>query len=115
LVINFFHHFWPSLVRHDGFLKEFITPIIKVFRKSAGATSEALQTFFTLPEYEAWSRTQNNMGIYRVKYYKGLGTSTSKEAKEYFSSIGQHKIEFDYIDHNDDEAIDMAFNKKKAD
>ena len=50
-----------------------------------------------------------------MKYYKGLGTSTSKEAKEYFSSIGQHKIEFDYIDHNDDEAIDMAFNKKKAD
>lgn len=33
LLINFIHHFWPSLIKnHHGFLKEFITPIIKVTR-----------------------------------------------------------------------------------
>jgi DNA topoisomerase II len=29
LLINFFHHFWPSLIQYNGFLKEFVTPIIK--------------------------------------------------------------------------------------
>jgi DNA topoisomerase-2 len=30
LLINFIHHFWPSLLKIPGFLKEFVTPIIKV-------------------------------------------------------------------------------------
>ncbi len=30
LIMNFFHHFYPSLLRVPGFLVEFITPIIKV-------------------------------------------------------------------------------------
>jgi len=29
LLINMFQHFWPSLYRMPGFLKEFITPIVK--------------------------------------------------------------------------------------
>jgi DNA topoisomerase II len=29
LVINFFQTFWPSLCQIEGFLKEFITPIVK--------------------------------------------------------------------------------------
>lgn len=33
LVINFFEHFWPSLVAKAGFLKEFVTPIVKVSKK----------------------------------------------------------------------------------
>jgi hypothetical protein len=30
LIINFIHHFWPSLLSVRGFLQEFITPIVKV-------------------------------------------------------------------------------------
>lgn len=29
LLINFFHHFWPSLLKHN-LVEEFITPIVKV-------------------------------------------------------------------------------------
>ena len=29
LIINFIHTFWPSLIKLNGFMKEFITPIIK--------------------------------------------------------------------------------------
>jgi DNA topoisomerase-2 len=29
LVINFIHYFWPTLFNYKGFLKEFITPLIK--------------------------------------------------------------------------------------
>merc|ERR1719160_1425867 len=30
LLINMVHHWWPSLCQMDGFLKEFVTPIVKV-------------------------------------------------------------------------------------
>ncbi len=30
LVINLIHSFWPALLRHDGFLQQFVTPIMKV-------------------------------------------------------------------------------------
>ena len=30
LLINFIHHFWPSLLHINGLLKEFVTPILKV-------------------------------------------------------------------------------------
>ena len=109
LIINFVHHFWPSLIKMNGFLKQFITPIIKATKGSQ------VMSFYTIPEYKQWvdsigGETKN----WKIKYYKGLGTSTDKEAQEYFSQIGRHKIEFDYVDQNDDEAIDLAFNKKKT-
>jgi len=50
-----------------------------------------------------------------VKYYKGLGTSTNKEAKEYFNQLLKHQITFIYIDQQDDNSIDLVFNKKKTD
>ncbi len=30
LVINFFHKFWPNLLKMDGFLQQFITPLVKL-------------------------------------------------------------------------------------
>ena len=86
LIINFIHHFWPKLLRLDGFLKEFVTPIIKVFKGKA-----VIETFFTIPEFASWS-VDRDLKQYRVKYYKGLGTSSAAEAKEYFTSIKQHSI-----------------------
>lgn len=32
LIMNFLHHFYPSLLKVGGFLLEFITPIVKVQR-----------------------------------------------------------------------------------
>jgi len=89
LVINFIHHFWPSLLDIPGFLQQFITPIVKA---SKGKKSK---TFFTLPEYQAWHEsTGNDAKGWHVKYYKGLGTSTSAEAKEYFSNLDRHEVTF---------------------
>ena len=36
-----------------------------------------------------------NVDLYNIKYYKGLGTSTAKEAKEYFSDLKKHIIQFE--------------------
>lgn len=43
----------------------------------------------------------------------GLGTSTSKEAKEYFSDMARHRIRFRYSGPEDDSGIMLAFNKNK--
>jgi len=110
LIINFIHHFWPSLIKINGFLKEFITPIIKVSKGNRN------YSFYTIPEYKNWYESINkNVSGWKIKYYKGLGTSTDKEAQEYFADIERNKIEFEYEDQEDDEAIELAFVKKKAD
>jgi DNA topoisomerase-2 len=111
-----------------GFLKQFITPIVKV---SKGRKTE---TFFTLPEFQTWlKRVGNNGKGWSVKYYKGLGTSTSAEAKEYFSNLDLHEVEFakisqDYfeapaggkenawntIESTGSDLIDMVFRKERV-
>uniref|UniRef100_A0A8C9UBH7 DNA topoisomerase 2 n=1 Tax=Scleropages formosus TaxID=113540 RepID=A0A8C9UBH7_SCLFO len=106
LLINFIHHNWPSLLRHN-FLEEFITPIIKVSNKKDELS------FYSIPEFNDWKDRTSNYKSWRVKYYKGLGTSTAKEAKEYFSDMERHRIPFKYAGPEDDEAITLAFSKKK--
>eukprot|EP00451_Oxyrrhis_marina_P028882 CAMPEP_0204363316 /NCGR_PEP_ID=MMETSP0469-20131031/40281_1 /ASSEMBLY_ACC=CAM_ASM_000384 /TAXON_ID=2969 /ORGANISM="Oxyrrhis marina" /LENGTH=1309 /DNA_ID=CAMNT_0051352055 /DNA_START=28 /DNA_END=3957 /DNA_ORIENTATION=- len=109
LLINMFHYWWPSLIKMDGFLKEFVTPIVKVTK---GAR---VHTFFTLNEYYKWKEQNNDGKGWQVKYYKGLGTSTTNEAKEYFSNLEQHELEFEWTGEECGQSIDLAFNKKRAD
>jgi DNA topoisomerase-2 len=92
LIINFVHHFWPSLAKMEGFLKQFITPIIKA---SKGTQQ---RVFFTVQDFQRWAEDPNSrVKTWKIKYYKGLGTSTDKEAKEYFQAIDKHQIDFNYI------------------
>ena len=109
LIINFIHTFWPSLIKLNGFMRQFITPILKASK------GKEVKSFYTIPEYEKWVKSlNNNTKGWKIKYYKGLGTSSNKEAQEYFANIQRHRIDFEYKDERDDESIDMAFNKKKA-
>ena len=66
LVINFLHHFWPSLLKIDGFLKQFITPIVKC---SKGTKAEV---FYTIPQYLNWKESHDDARGWSAKYYKGL-------------------------------------------
>ena len=109
LIINFIHTFWPSLIKLNGFMRQFITPILKASK------GKEVKSFYTIPEYEKWVKSmKNNVKGWKIKYYKGLGTSSNKEAQEYFANIQRHRIDFEYKDEKDDESIDMAFNKKKT-
>ena len=45
LLINCLHHFWPSLLEIPGFLRCFITPIVKATSNSKKGPSK---TFFTV-------------------------------------------------------------------
>ncbi len=108
LIMNLIGTTWPSLLKLPGFLKEFITPIVKVSKGSV------TRNFYTVGEYELWKAQNNNGKGWKSKYYKGLGTSTSAEAKEYFRKIDEHTLAFDF-DTGAEEGLDLAFNKKRAD
>ncbi|KAK9283698.1 hypothetical protein L1049_011948 [Liquidambar formosana] len=109
LLINFIHSFWPSLLKVPSFLVEFITPIVKATHRNGRVLS-----FYSMPEYESWKESLGgNASGWSIKYYKGLGTSTSKEGKEYFRDLVKHKKDFIWVDEQDGEAIELAFSKKK--
>ncbi|ORM40063.1 DNA topoisomerase 2 [Babesia sp. Xinjiang] len=108
LLINLLHYFWPKIIQYKGFIREFVTPIIKATK------GDTVISFFTIQDYVQWVNSTNVAG-WRIKYYKGLGTSTDKEFKEYFVNIHQHLINFVYEDNADDDSIDLAFNKKRVD
>lgn len=105
LIVNFIHHNWPSLIKMP-FLEVFITPIVKATKKNDELS------FFSIPEFEQWQQDTPNAHTYKIKYYKGLGTSTSKEAKEYFSNMDRHRVKFKYSGPECDQHIIMAFSKK---
>merc|ERR1719313_2240365 len=116
LIINLIQFWWPSLVQMPGFLKEFVTPIVKVWKEGKGSNDRKNEKcFFTINEYEKWKKRTNDGRGWKSKYYKGLGTSTAKEAKEYFKDIEDHRLSFKWNSQRDAEAIDLAFNKKRAD
>ena len=95
-------------MRIPHFLQQFITPIVKA---SKGAQS--LQ-FYSLPEYRNWLQANAQGRGWTIKYYKGLGTSTAQEAKEYFSQMSKHRKEFVWSGEADGDRMDMAFSKRRA-
>ena len=86
LILNMIEYFWPSLLTL-GFVVSLVTPIIKA---SKGSQS---QSFYTDSAFREW--WGEGKSGWNVKYYKGLGTSTSKEAQEYFRNLANLTVKFD--------------------
>jgi DNA topoisomerase-2 len=105
LGINLFQSEWESLSEIPGFIGFMNTPILKA--KKGNKEVE----FYNDGEYEAWKETQDMKG-WKIKYYKGLGTSTGKEFREYFEK--KKIVGFEHSGVNSTNAIDMVFNKKRA-
>eukprot|EP00941_MAST-03F_sp_MAST-3F-sp1_P004088 g4088.t1 len=120
LLLNLFHHFWPELLKrneisdNNSFLQQFVTPIIKVFLGRESGRKEL--AFYSMSDYAAWRKQMSpeQMAKCTVKYYKGLGTSTAAEGKEYFKAIDTHRIDFVWSGEEDANAIDLAFKKSRA-
>ena len=53
--------------------------------------------------------------LLHVKYYKGLGTNTAAEGKEYFRNLAQHRIAFQWKGPQDADALELAFKRSRAD
>ena len=104
LVINLFARLWPSLLKIPGFLQQFITPVVKARRRGAETVE-----FYSTAEYAAWAATHPG---YTAKYYKGLGTSTSEEARVYFRNLGRQRLVFSVPTEADMAALAMAFDEQ---
>jgi DNA topoisomerase-2 len=106
LCINLFQNEWLSLTRIPGFIGFMNTPILKAKK----GLSEL--KFYNEGEYEEWKNNNDTKG-WNIKYYKGLGTSTKTEFREYFEE--KKFVGFEHTGATSDDAIDMVFNKKRAD
>ena len=105
LILNMIHYFWPSLLKLN-FVVSMVTPIIKATKGSD------TKSFYTDSAFRTWYGS--GKAGWKIKYYKGLGTSTSAEAREYFKKIQDLTVKFD-MDTMTDDSIVLAFDKKKAD
>ena len=105
LGINLFQSEWPTLANIPGFIGFMNTPILKAHKGSVELN------FYNDGEYNTW-KEENDAKGWKIKYYKGLGTSTGKEFREYFEK--KKLVGFERTEKSDD-AIDMVFNKKRAD
>jgi len=113
LIINFLEFFYSHLMEEKGFLKILVTPVVKATSK------DKVFSFQNLRAYKTWVSSESNTNKFNIKYYKGLGTSTSKEAQEYFLNLDKNII--DILDpsknkgvNNQNPDILLAFDKSKV-
>jgi len=109
LCINLFHSEWSSLCEIPGFICFMNTPILRAKKGQQTAL------FYNDGEYETWKQSFGPDGPkgWTIKYFKGLGTSTAVEFKEYFA----HKkiVGFTHSGPLSDDSVDKVFNKKRPD
>ena len=108
LCVNLFQSEWMSLFRITGFISFMNTPILRAKK------NQQTHLFYNEGEYDTWKNTiGGNVSGWTIKYFKGLGTSTSIEFKEYFAN--KKFVDFEYSGAGSDQIIDKIFNKKRAD
>lgn len=104
LCINLFHDNWKELLSIDGFIGFMNTPIIKATKGKKSIP------FYNEKQYNDWKNC--NDGKWNIKYYKGLGTSSAKEFKEYFKN--KKVVHFKHYGEDCSNSINKAFDKKLA-
>jgi DNA topoisomerase-2 len=107
LIINFFDYFFPSLLEIKGFIQILVTPLVKVTK------GNQILSFSNLRAYKIWKEKTKDSYLWKIKYYKGLGTSTSKEAGEYFQNLEANKINL-IKENKSNTDILLAFSKDKV-
>ena len=109
LCINLFHSEWNSLTKIPGFLSFMNTPILRAKKGTQ------IKLFYNDGEYNEWKDSFGEEGPrgWNIKYFKGLGTSTASEFKEYFAN--KKIVDFVYTGNSSDDMIDKIFNKKRTD
>jgi DNA topoisomerase-2 len=108
LCINLFHSEWGSLVKIPGFISFMNTPILRAKKNSK------IKLFYNDGEYTEWKNnlTGSDAQGWTIKYFKGLGTSTSAEFKEYFAN--KKIVDFVHTGIVSDDTIDKIFNKSRS-
>lgn len=89
LLLNFIHALFPSILALDpAFVQRFPTPLVRATHKRSGHVC----CFYAKASFDAWV-VQQDASAYNIRYFKGLGTSTSALAREYFSQYQEHVVD----------------------
>jgi len=105
LLINFISNGWPELLK-TSFISSLVTPVIKISKRNNTIP------FYNVSDYKKWKESNNTTG-WNIKYYKGLGTSTSAEAKQYFKDM--KVLNYKIVDTADNNFLELAFAKTGSD
>ncbi len=104
LLINFIGNGWPELLK-TNFISSLVTPVIKLSKRNQ------IIPFYNVVDYKKW-KSENKISDWTIKYYKGLGTSTSKEAKEYFENM--KTLNYKTESEKDETFLNLAFTKNET-
>ena len=105
LIVNFIGNGWPELLKTD-FISSLVTPVIKLTKKNQ------IIPFYNISDYKKY-KDDHGIAGFKVKYYKGLGTSTSTEAKQYFEEM--KTLNYKNESKEDEDYLNLAFTKTEAD
>ena len=90
LIMNALHNTFPTLLPNiPDFVRIFSTPLLELSHKSLKNT---FIEFTSMNEYDMWksSTRESERKKWNVTYKKGLGSSTSKDAKRYIRNLRSH-------------------------
>jgi DNA topoisomerase II len=108
LFMSLIHALFPECFELEDFIISLATPIVKILKGK-----KVIKEFYTESDYENWMKKTKAKG-WKSKYFKGLGTSTTKDAKEYFKDFEDKKIVMNCNDEESNKAIILAFCKEKG-
>ena len=106
-MLNVFDIFWPDLI-DGGYVKNMATPIVR-----ASGPRNSTKLFYNEFDYAEWQKSLPRVNTWKIRFLKGLGSSSAKEAKEYFHNFSSVLVTFG----RDEDAVasmQLAFSKDKA-
>jgi len=113
-IINWLRTRFPDLLfEYPDFVECFVTPIVTADSPKKG---EEKLLFFSQQDFEEWKNNNpDKFKKYKIRYLKGLGTTTKQDAKKYFEDFDLHRKT--YYSHDKVEtckAIDLAFGGNRT-
>jgi len=105
LLLTMFQKLYPGLIEL-GYVQRLVTPLLTARR------GKIIKEFLTISEYNTWKRDVPDFKHYTIKFYKGLGTSTNKDAKRYFADLQRYVRPIKNITAGSD-ALRMFFQKSR--
>lgn len=102
LIMNWLQTFYAGLLLAlPDFVHRFATHVIRA------KVGKDYGSFYSQVEYESWLKGRKPT---TVKYFKGLGTSTTEDAKRYFENIDAHRIVVRHTGDSSQQAVRTFFN-----
>ncbi len=109
LIINALMVLIPDIFKNEPtFVQRFATPLVRATAKTE------YREFMTEREFNDWFQQLPSTHGYSIKYYKGLGTSTPKDAKLCFQHLAKYLITIDCQQSADQELLVDFFDSKRA-